>query len=221
MTPRKLFAPSPVKKGDKEEASTDALEPRRSARGATLRQSTLSGYSVSKRPRGDVDKQGIEDEQSLPSSKRARFSPSLSPSPPPPVKPREFLQVTSSSFLDSTSTPIPGVHYLHSFIPAKTAKEWYDSLVSLPQWYRPTLKMYGKEIIQSRQIIAFSKVPHLKLKYSGTQVDMHEWPLVLRKMERKCQEVIGSEVRFNHAMLNYYPDGQTYIGRHSDNCELL
>ncbi|PWN20644.1 hypothetical protein BCV69DRAFT_259778 [Microstroma glucosiphilum] len=144
---------------------------------------------------------------------------SLSPSPPPPRIPTDFKQVTSPSFLAKTSTPIPGVHYLPSLIPPSLASEWYHSLLSLEGWYHPTLRMYGKEITQSRAIIAFSKVPGLKLKYSGQEVEMREWPEVLRGMERRCREVIGEEVRFNHAMLNWYADGDTHIGRHSDNLE--
>lgn len=229
MTDRsKLFVPSPGKRkeGGDEGGTSQRVTTRSSAK---LAQSTLSGYAIKKR-RGneikgneikgsEVKRDELKDDDvklglvhpPLPSSRN------LSPSPPPPRVPRDFVQVTRSEFLAPTKTPIPGVHYLEKFIPHSTAREWYESLVALPQWYRPMLKLYGREIVQSRQIIAFSKVPHLKLKYSGTDVEMHDWPDVLRHMERRCREVVGDEVRFNHAMLNYYPSGDTHIGRHADN----
>lgn len=174
-----------------------------------LTQSKLTGYSISPKKRRLND---TENSNNVPPPAL------LSPSPEPPRVPTDFLQVTSPTFLESTKTPIEGVHYLPRFIPPSLAREWYDSLLALPQWYRPTLKLYGREITQSRAIIAFSKVPNLKLKYSGTEVVMHDWPEVLRSMERQCRRCCGEEVRFNHAMLNYYPSGDTHIGRHSDNC---
>lgn len=216
MPPR--FVPSPSKMGDGASSSE----------GKKLRQTTL--YTVRTSPRrpkeGDLASprkkarldeptqtslQPSEDdrvpEQEADETREEDQPRQLSPSPPPPRLPSDFLQVTSKSFLDPTSTPIPGVHYQANFISLSTSRRWYDSLRSLPQWYQPTLSIYGRQITQSRSIIAFSKQPDLTLKYSGTEVEMHAWPEVLREMERKCRDVVGQEVRFNHAMLNYYADG--------------
>lgn len=231
--PAKRFVPSPKKEDASLEpsVSTSALP---SVAGAqegkdwkmrTMRQTTLRSFRpsiprageeqseaaiVEDRPRKRVKVEADQEEQAkgaddgeLSNSTTRPFS----PSPPPPRIPSDFKQVTSPSFLTSTSTPIPGVHYFPSLIPPPLASEWYHSLLSLEGWYHPTLRMYGKEITQSRAIIAFSKVSGLKLKYSGQEVEMREWPEVLRGMERRCREVIGEEVRFNHAMLNWYADG--------------
>ncbi|CAO1613970.1 unnamed protein product [Sympodiomycopsis kandeliae] len=218
MSSRRLFVPSPAPRDDVGRRTRSSSKPEVAS---PLKQSTLSlsGYSVQKTTRGATS------EASPPLAKKRKVHSSedssrpLSASPEPARLPSDFLQVTNKSFLNDNQTAIPGVHYLPRFLPEETANDWYESLVDLPQWYRPTLKMYGREIVQSRSIIAFSKVPDLKLKYSGTEVDMHPWPDVLRKMEHRCRNVIGKEVKFNHAMLNYYPSGDTHIGRHSDNLE--
>lgn len=136
-----------------------------------------------------------------------------------PRLPSDFVPVTSPEFVASTSTPIQDCFYQRSFISRQQSSQWYDDLLALPHWYRPTLKMYGREIVQSREIAAYSKVPDLKLKYSGQEVQMHPWPEVLKQMEDRVRECVGRDVKFNHAMLNLYEDGSVHIGRHSDNRE--
>lgn len=69
---------------------------------------------------------------------------------------------------------------------------------------------------------AFATGPGLELKYSGHQVEMHfPFPPLLEEIAARLAspDCLGSEVKFNHAMLNRYEDGSIYIGRHSDNGE--
>lgn len=71
-------------------------------------------------------------------------------------------------------------------------------------------------------LTAFATVPGLDLKYSGHQVEMHApFPLLLEQIASRLstETCLGSDVKFNHAMLNSYENGQVYIGKHSDNCE--
>jgi hypothetical protein len=69
---------------------------------------------------------------------------------------------------------------------------------------------------------AFATSPGLELKYSGHQVEMHApFPSILEDIATRLSsdDCLGESVKFNHAMLNHYQDGQVYIGRHSDNSE--
>ncbi|GAA5906206.1 hypothetical protein JCM5296_005538 [Sporobolomyces johnsonii] len=104
--------------------------------------------------------------------------------------------------------------YVSEFIVDEhTAQKWHDELLKLPDWYQPTLKMYGKEITQSRKIAAFATDPGLTVKYSGQEVRMsHEYPPLLRKIQQDVEEKLG--VKFNHCILNL-----VYIGNHRDNRE--
>lgn len=104
--------------------------------------------------------------------------------------------------------------------------------------YRPTLKVYGKSLIQSRAIAAYSTTPDLVVKYSGQLVEMHHpYPPVLAKLQSQMEDALGmtasmpstsstnkdesqtSHGGFNHVMLNRYDDGTVYIGRHNDTKE--
>lgn len=171
----------------------------------------------------------LDDDGSLeqkPSSLIRKRSPS-----PIPRHPSDFHQVTSPTFLANSYTPFPGCHYISSFLPSpsstkdslmsnsSTLSRWYDSLATLPNWHQPTLKLYGRSIVQQRPIAAFSKVPDLKLRYSGQEARMDPWPPVLEEMEDLVRDKVGREVRFNHAFLNLYEDGKVNIGKHSDNRE--
>ena len=81
----------------------------------------------------------------------------------------------------------------------------------MKQGYRPTLKVYGREIIQSREIAAFATTPDLKLKYSGQETIMHyPFPPILDEIANRLSsdDCLGKEVEFNHVMLNKYADGR-------------
>jgi alkylated DNA repair dioxygenase AlkB len=71
--------------------------------------------------------------------------------------------------------------------------------------------MYGRTFPQSRHIAAYSTSPGLKLKYSGTEIDMlYPFPPALAEMQERLEKELG--VKFNHCMLNRYDDGGVYIG---------
>ncbi|KAF9526333.1 hypothetical protein CPB83DRAFT_857932 [Crepidotus variabilis] len=135
-------------------------------------------------------------------------------------KSEAFRQVTSSKFdaFKIQDMPDCDVYYVPSLVTKKKSDEWYTSLLELDSWYQPTLKVYGKEVTQSRKIAAYSTDPKLTLKYSGQTVDMkYEYPLLLRTIQDEVEEYLG--VKFNHVMLNLYEDGTVYIGNHRDNPE--
>ncbi|BGP28132.1 alpha-ketoglutarate-dependent dioxygenase alkB-like protein [Rhodotorula toruloides] len=155
------------------------------------------------------------------------------------VREDETTQVTSLE--DRYRLPLADAdaYYVPYFVDEATAQEWHDELLKLNEWYRPTLKVYGKEVTQSRKIagassryalalqdpahlvcslLAFSADPELEVKYSGHPVDMHlEYPPLLRKIQDMVETKLG--VKFNHAFLNLYEDGKIYIGSHRDNRE--
>ncbi|PWN53067.1 hypothetical protein IE53DRAFT_310906 [Violaceomyces palustris] len=154
----------------------------------------------------------------------------LSPDPPPTFPPCRstaitFLPVSRQDFVKRYAVQgLPGaeVYYKKDFVRPKQAKLWLKELESLQEWYRPKLKVYGREIQQSRQIAAFSTEDGLQLKYSGHPVIMHHpFPPLLQEISEilSSDDCLGSEVRFNHVMLNRYQDGSIYIGKHSDNLE--
>lgn len=90
--------------------------------------------------------------------------------------------------------------------------------------YRPTLKVYGHAVTQSRAIAAYATGPDVHLKYSGQTVQMHHpFPPVVQAIQEVVESALGLGGEkgggFNHVMLNRYDDGTVYIGNHSDNKE--
>ncbi|KAK4056064.1 hypothetical protein OIO90_002795 [Microbotryomycetes sp. JL221] len=111
------------------------------------------------------------------------------------------------------------VLYDPAFIDEQQADEWFKQLLDINGWYQPTLKMYGREITQSRKIAAYATDPTLVVKYSGQVVNMqYDYPPVLKQMQQEIESRLGG-VKFNHCMLNLYEDGKVYIGNHRDNRE--
>jgi alkylated DNA repair dioxygenase AlkB len=148
---------------------------------------------------------------------------------PAPRKPRvsipeDELDENSRQVADSAlatykvDMPDASIYYIPDLISPQTASEWYDQLADLPTWYRPTLKVYGKSVLQSRDIAAYATDPSLAVKYSGTNVVLHtDYPPVLSAIQGAVEDKLS--VKFNHVMLNRYGTGDVYIGLHSDGLE--
>ncbi|KAG9051477.1 hypothetical protein FS837_006653 [Tulasnella sp. UAMH 9824] len=132
----------------------------------------------------------------------------------------EFAQVSSTEYRRKFGLNLPGadVFYQPDLVDSDAAQKWYTELLALDTWYRPTLKVYGKSVTQSRAIAAYSTTPSFTLKYSGQTVDMHyPYPPILQEIQKAVENELG--VSFNHVMLNRYDDGTVYIGKHSDHHE--
>ncbi|GAA5872730.1 hypothetical protein JCM3774_005043 [Rhodotorula dairenensis] len=162
------------------------------------------------------------------SASPAAPAPAPAPAPPPAAKKRKRARVTVDP--DET-TQVTGLddryklhladadaYYIPDLVDPATAQHWHDQLLALDQWYRPTLKVYGRQVTQSRQIAAFATERDLQVKYSGAAVEMsYDYPPLLREIQDLVEEKL--QVKFNHVMLNRYENGQIYIGNHRDNRE--
>ncbi|KAJ9476979.1 Fe2OG dioxygenase domain-containing protein [Pseudozyma hubeiensis] len=153
-------------------------------------------------------------------------APTSTPSAAPQYHHRgPFHQVTRSDFCNAykvSDLPDAEIYYKPDFIDRSLAEEWRSQLDKLPEWYRPKLKVYGREITQSREIAAYATAPGLHLKYSGHPVELHSpFPPLLNHIASllSSDDCLGEGVKFNHCMLNRYDDGSVYIGKHSDNIE--
>ena len=62
-----------------------------------------------------------------------------------------FKQVTDPA-LESYKIDMAdaSVYYIPDLIDDNTSHQWYTELANLSTWYRPTLKVYGKSVLQSR-----------------------------------------------------------------------
>lgn len=66
---------------------------------------------------------------------------------------RVLVPVTNENFVNRYKVEgLQDVYYQRDWIDAKTAHRWHSELQDLKEWYRPKLKVYGREIQQSRSI---------------------------------------------------------------------
>lgn len=79
------------------------------------------------------------------------------------------------------------------------------------------VKFFRKSIYNKplRKVCAFSDLPGKRYYYGRQYVEAVTWPLPIRNMKCKVEEYLG--IKFNFALVNYYPNGKAGIGKHSDN----
>ncbi|TIB70724.1 hypothetical protein E3Q23_00314 [Wallemia mellicola] len=139
--------------------------------------------------------------------------------------------------------------YMNEFLKQNEANELYNQALELEckskttyavqtrtnsfiTVYRPTLKIYGKDVIQSRQVAVYAieeKRAHMKYSNHDAKVN-HPFPQLVNQIAGRLKEVSEfvsyqwdsylyptAGVDFTHCMLNYYQDGSVYIGKHNDN----
>ncbi|BFM49039.1 alpha-ketoglutarate-dependent dioxygenase AlkB [Marinomonas sp. THO17] len=80
-------------------------------------------------------------------------------------------------------------------------------------WQRETLRIYGRAVQVPRQV-AFVADTDVCYRYSGKDHLGEGWPEVLLPVKQEAEELAGQV--FNAVLLNWYENGQEYMGWHAD-----
>ncbi len=80
-------------------------------------------------------------------------------------------------------------------------------------WDQPTIRMYGKTMLQPRLVAWFGDAG-MNYSYSGTTMHPQPWLPTLVGLKAECERLAG--VRFNSALANLYRDGQDSVAWHAD-----
>ena len=103
--------------------------------------------------------------------------------------------------------------YIPNFISSSESKKLYDELVNNPNWMQGTYQMFGKPVKTPRLLWAMRNetfdVPS-SYNVTGNSIYSELVNKLKKKIEKRTKHVM------NYAQLNYYRDGQDYIGWHSD-----
>ena len=103
--------------------------------------------------------------------------------------------------------------YIPNFISSSESKKLYDELVNNPNWMQGTYQMFGKPVKTPRLLWAMRNetfdVPS-SYNVTGNSIYSELVNKLKEKVEKRTKHVM------NYAQLNYYRDGQDYIGWHSD-----
>lgn len=103
--------------------------------------------------------------------------------------------------------------YIPNFISTNESNKIFNDQINNPNWMQGTYQMFGKPVKTPRLLWAMRNnnfvVPN---SYNVTGNDVYT-PLI-NKLKKKIENRLNQEL--NYAQLNYYRNGQDYIGWHSD-----
>ena len=103
--------------------------------------------------------------------------------------------------------------YIPNFISYSESKKLYDDLVNNQNWMQGTYKMFGKPVKTPRLLWAMRNESFdVPSSYNVTGNSIYSE--LVDKLKKKIENRTKHEL--NYAQLNYYRDGQDYIGWHSD-----
>lgn len=103
--------------------------------------------------------------------------------------------------------------YIPNFISSSESKKLYDDLINNPNWMQGTYQMFGKPVKTPRLLWAMRNetfdVPS-SYNVTGNSIYSELVNKLKEKVEKRTKHIM------NYAQLNYYRNGQDYIGWHSD-----
>jgi alkylated DNA repair dioxygenase AlkB len=100
----------------------------------------------------------------------------------------------------------------HGFFESAEADLLLDELISTNNWEQQTLLMYGKAVEEPRLSTWHSDGQ--SYTYSGAARVPHSWTPSLLRIRGMCESKTNHT--FNGVLVNFYRDGNDYLGWHSD-----
>lgn len=106
------------------------------------------------------------------------------------------------------------VVYHPNFIAAEKAADYFKNLRNDIPWENEVVKMFGKTHRLTRKTAWFAD-SGATYHYAGTTKKPLKWTETLKALKEKTEYFLDQN--FNSCLLNYYPDGNSGMGWHSDN----
>ena len=103
--------------------------------------------------------------------------------------------------------------YFPHFISESKAADYFKRLQNEIPWEQEVVKMFGKTHRLSRKTAWFAD-GNASYRYAGTLKKPAPWNEALLKLKEKTEGLLNQ--KFNSCLLNYYPDGDSGMGWHSD-----
>lgn len=143
----------------------------------------------------------------------ANADPAPSTSSPSEFDPSESVRKGKSFDLGHGSE----VFHVPRFFPAEQSWAWFDYLNKHVPWSRPTLRIFGRNLVQPRDscYVAAEGLP--AISYNGHSPRAYSWddfPPLKDILDAVHKALPGS--RFNSLVLNRYDGNNDYVSWHSD-----
>lgn len=114
------------------------------------------------------------------------------------------------------------VLYMPKFLPLDIAKHYFDYLHPQKnniEWQTETIKIFGKSVLVPRLVAwygdknyAYSDVVHVGKKWNDKLIEIKE---LLNQLNIKLNPIFQNN--YNSVLLNFYANGEQYMGYHKDN----
>ena len=105
------------------------------------------------------------------------------------------------------------ITYYPNFLNKKKSDKLYHELKNQSFWTHGVYNMFGKEIKTPRLLWAL-KDNDVDITDSYTVTDSSVWTKQVKKVKKKVEKLLSKKIKY--AQLNYYRDGNDYIGWHTD-----
>ena len=103
--------------------------------------------------------------------------------------------------------------FMNNFLDKKLASELFYNLIKETPWEQGVYNMFGKEVKTPRLLWAMrDKEFNIKESYSITGSSI--WNKEIEKIKVKIEKIIDKNIKY--AQINYYRNGNDYIGWHTD-----
>tara|TARA_B100001093_G_scaffold517631_1_gene599803 strand:- start:2404 stop:3003 length:600 start_codon:yes stop_codon:yes gene_type:complete len=101
----------------------------------------------------------------------------------------------------------------YEFLSETKSDKLYNELLKDLPWEHGIYKMYGKEVKTPRLLWAMRDEDFdIKKSYKITESSI--WTKKINKLKEKVEKIINKKIRY--AQINYYRNGNDYIGWHTD-----
>ena len=116
-----------------------------------------------------------------------------------------------TSFLDTENNK--GKIFFDKILSESKSKKLYDDIIQNTPLEHGIYKMYGKEVKTPRLLWAMRDEEFdIKKSYKVTESSL--WSDKIKKLKTKVEKIINKKIKY--AQINYYRDGNDYIGWHTD-----
>lgn len=136
--------------------------------------------------------------------------------PVPPVKDPESSENSDSSdgsSVESEVKPVAKVKYYKKYLNKDASQKLFDELKSTIPWTVGVYNMFGKKVNTPRLLYAM-KDPQSDITKSYKVTDAADWTPLSLKLKKMIEKTIKKKITY--AQLNYYRNGDDYIGYHTD-----
>lgn len=119
----------------------------------------------------------------------------------------EFIQIVNDEEAQ--------ILYMRRFLTIQESKKLYIKLKKTANWKEIKFKLYDKEVTAHRENAMYGDSNLLNHWSDDPEDKIEMWTPELLELKNKIKDITGQE--YNLVNINYYKDGEDYIGPHSDN----